>query len=144
MTQYLGVDPFSSSDRSQLDKLPEPLHRFLPECFDREAFLAFRHPPEVFGAIWSNLVAGSCQLFDSLPQERVLTISYEAFCKTPKQHLKTLCQFLGIQAEEAWLTQCASQVKPATTSWLNLPENEQTALNQACQLGLERMKKLFI
>ena len=143
MKQYLGVDPFYSTDRSNLHQLPDSLHQFLPENFNREAFLNFQHPYEVFGEIWSDLLTSSCTLLANLPQENILNLDYDDFVKRPNNNLARLAEFIGFNAENHWIRDCLAMIKPSNTSWKDLPKEDQLALNSVCRRGLQQMENIF-
>lgn len=143
MTKYLGVDPFISDDRTQIEQLPEQLRCFLPECFDAEAFERFRFPLQTLGGLWSQMMALGSETLSTLPPENVLTLSYEAFCQQPEAHLKQVTDFLGVSATAQWLQETAQNVKSSQASWLNLPESDQQELEAACREGMALMESLL-
>lgn len=143
MTEYLGVDPFVSGNRDNIDKLPAHFHAFLPESFDAKAFAEFRFPPSVNGTLWSNMVSQTAQLLSRLPSEQVLTLSYEAFCEEPKHYLEQLLNFLGAGVDKRWLDASIDMVRPSMASWKNIDKQEQMALCQACEPGFAALKDLL-
>lgn len=59
LTQSLKVDPYKSTDRTHIEEVPEELRCFLPEHFNREAFLSYQLPYELWvssGAIKLKMV----------------------------------------------------------------------------------------
>ncbi len=51
-------------------------------------------------------------LRNCLPAASLTAVRYEAFVRQPQQTLGHLCQFLGIEAHDAYLEACAGIVKP--------------------------------
>jgi hypothetical protein len=47
-----------------------------------------------------------------LPVGSLTAVRYEAFVRQPRQTLSDLCQFVGIEAHDAYLEACAGIVKP--------------------------------
>lgn len=143
MTQYLGVDPFESDDRSQIDQLPAALRCFLPESFDREAFMNFRFPFDAMGTLWSQLIALGIGVLDTLPADNVLTLSYERFCEHPKENLKKVIDFMGLNSDPQWLDDAVKDVKINPSSWETLAEPQRKELEAACSEGMQLLDKVL-
>lgn len=143
MTEYLGNDPFVSTDRRNIDKLPVELQRFLPEVFNAKAFSGFRFPPSVNGELWSAMVGNTVRMLEQLPKESVLTISYEAFCHRPEYYLEKLIKFLGAGVDTAWVEESAKMVRPSASSWQSLSDEQQAALTKACAPGFAALQNVL-
>jgi len=53
---------------------------------------------EVCAIQWARSVEKAMQDLNNLPRERVLLIRYEEFVKSPRQYLKAIAQFLGVDS----------------------------------------------
>ena len=136
LAEYLGLDPYRHDDRSKLADVPEELRCFLPETFDREAFLRYRLPLDVMGYTWSEYVRVGFEKMDALPGDRVLTVSYERFCEKPAAQLKKMLEFIGADCTDQWLSDVASGVKIKSGVWRNFSDEQQRLLNKACAPGM--------
>lgn len=135
LTEILGVDPWESSDRSNERDLPDELVPFLPERFDREAFLRYEVPPPLCGYYWSGEVMAGLAELAELPPERVLTVRYEDFGHAPQATIARVFEFLGVDTPAAWIDQVARIVRPARSQWTELSPRDQRALHAACEPG---------
>ncbi len=141
LTEMLGVDPFESPDRTNIERVPPPMRAFLPERFDAEAFRKFRVPLAMCGGLWSQQIANGMRVLGTLPSERVLTLRYEDFFVDPEKQLGKLAAFLGDQfVDEEWAATCAKMVKKPRSSWQNLPDDTARELQAACQPGFDLLR----
>jgi hypothetical protein len=139
LTEILGVDPWESADRRHEMDLPDDLEPFLPERFDREAFLNHETPLPLCGHYWSGeLLAGLAEL-SAVPRERVLTLHYEDFGRAPQATIARLFAFLGVACDAAWIERMAARVRVPRSDWTQLPPHEREALDDACRPGFEAL-----
>ena len=141
MAEIMGIDPFIHSDRTNAHLLPDYLKPFLPENFDRDAFLNFQMPIEELGQLWSNEMAAGCMVLDHIDDANKLTLHYEDFCFDAKSQIKALTDFIGVEASDDWIAQTANLVTPSLSSWLDLPLDERDRLEKACEAGMDLMDK---
>lgn len=95
------------------------------------------------GQLWSDQIKNGLTSLGHLDNERLLTVSYEAFCQTPEAHLKQLIDFIGVDSDTQWITETAKMVKISSSSWLNLPEEQQLILENACESGMALIEKFL-
>jgi putative sulfotransferase len=139
LTEILGVDPWESSERRHEADLPDEFEPFLPEHFDRRAFLAYETPLPLCAHYWSGeLLAGLAELAE-IPRERVLTVRYEDFACSAHATIARLFSFLGVHCDAAWIDSMAARLRPARSDWTKLPASEREALEDACQPGFEAL-----
>jgi hypothetical protein len=142
---YLGVDPLTSDDRSQLERVPADLRHFLPETFDIEHLRALPVSLSTWGASWSQQIVEGLPLFKGMPADRLLTLRYEDLVSDPTRQLDLLAQFLGDEfVDEDWSVRCAATVRTPKSTWCDLPEGEAHALTEACRPGFERLRELGV
>lgn len=139
MSEIMGIDPFISNNRTNAHLLPDYLQSFLPENFDREAFLNFQMPIEELGQLWSNEMAAGCMVLNHVDAANKLTLHYEDICLDAKAQTKKLMDFIGVQSSEQWLNETCQLVKPSVSSWLDLPLAERAKLESACEAGMDLM-----
>lgn len=142
LSQYLGIDPLASPDRSRIGDLPVELLPFLPENFDADAFSAFRIPLAQCGEFWAQQMDAGLKILQALPQDRFLTLRYEDILADPKRELDTFTAFLGEEfVDEDWSTRCAATVRQPKSTWRDLPEEDARALTDVCRSGFERLRE---
>lgn len=140
LSQYLSVEPLTSSDRSKIDQLPAELRPFLPESFDADAFRAFRIPLQHCGEFWSQQIEMGLNALAELRSDRLLTLRYEDFFVDAKGQLDTLAAFLGEEfIDECWSARCAATVRPPRSTWRDLAREDARALTEACRPGFEAL-----
>ena len=141
LEQSLGVDPLTSRDRTQLDRVPETMRPFLPEHFDIEAFRAFRFPLPVCGELWTQQINHGMKVIHALPADRLLALRYEDILTDPKRQLDILAGFVGEEFIDVdWSARSAATVRPPRSTWRDLPEDEACALTEACRPGFEQLR----
>ncbi len=134
LTEMLGVDPFYSADRTNLERVPPPLRAFLPESFDPEVFRNYRIPLAACGQLWSQQIAKGLQVLSRLPPPSVCTVRYEDLLREPAVQIQRIAKFLGEEfVDQAWAESCASMVRKPQSAWQSLNENEAAELAAACQ-----------
>lgn len=136
LTEILGVDPYASADRTGEADLPDELLAFLPERFDRAAFIDYRTPLALCAHYWSGeCVAGIRELEAIDPCDRML-LRYEDILDAPVQTLGRLAEFLGPDRDCAgWVARAAATVRTPRSSWRSLPARVLDELEAACAPG---------
>jgi len=143
LTEILGVDPWESSDRSNEGDLPDELIPFLPEGFDREAFLAYATPLPLCGHYWSGEVLAGLAELARVDADRVLTLRYEDFGTAPHATIARLFDFFEVRCEPAWIDRMAAIVRPARSRWTELAPRELDQLREACAPGFAALTGLY-
>ena len=134
--ELLGVNPFESGDRSNIDRVPPELRVFLPEYFDAEAVDRYRNPLPLCGQFWSNQILAGMKALAPIPKDTLLTLRYENFFTDAEGELSKLTDFVGPEFADAdWLARCAASVKSPRQTWRDLPADTLEELNQACRPG---------
>jgi putative sulfotransferase len=142
LRQYLGVHPIESTDRTKLDSVPGELLPMLPERFETKAFDDFSVPLPLCGEFWTQQVVSGMQALRSLPTDRVLTLRYEDFFIDPKRQLERFTVFLGEKFVDGdWSARCATSVRAPKSTWRDLPEDDISALTEACRPGFEALRQ---
>lgn len=140
----LGYDPYEVADRSNNGELPVELACFLPEHFDAEAFRNYNANPSLYGHFWSAELVRCLPVLAQLPQERVLTLSFEDIIADPERRVRELITFVHpTLVDEAWIQQAASLVHRARSAWRTLPLAEQELLAAVCQPGFEALEAYY-
>lgn len=143
LTEILGVDPWESSDRTHERDVPDELVPFLPERFDREAFLRYEVAPPLCGHYWSGEIMAGLAELAALAPARVLTLRYEDFGHAPHASIARLFEFLGVGAPAAWVDRAAGIVRPARSRWTELSPREQRSLHAACEPGFAALAGVY-
>jgi putative sulfotransferase len=145
IAESLGANPFESSDRTHIDRVPAELRRLLPEHFDREAFRAHQAPLQDCAGFWNYQLEAGLRLLTGLPGDRVLTLRYEDFFVEPQAQLDTLAAFIGPAfVDEDWSARCAATVRTPRSSWRDLPGDTAQELTVACRPGFERLRAVGV
>ena len=143
LTEILGVDPWESSDRAYVDDVPEELMPFLPERFDREAFVRYETPLPLCGHYWSGEILTGLDELSGVAPGRLLTLRYEDFGRAPRPTIARLMEFIGVDANDAWIERLAGIVRPARSRFTELEPGERRALTEACQPGFAALAELY-
>jgi len=145
LSEKLGVDPYEFKDRTNIDRLPLELQKFLPEKFDRLAFLNYQLPLSQYGQLWSQQIIDGLKILKKVSRERVLTIVYEDLLKDPQTELQNLAEFLGKEfVDRTWIEIAAATVRQPRSSWQNLPERDRFELIKACEPGFDALNNFGI
>lgn len=138
--EALGVDPITSNDRTKIGALSKDLQQLLPENFNIDVFRAYDIPIEVFGKRWSQLITTGIRSLLLLPEEQVMTISYEQFLAYPEHHMKQIMTFIDPSLPtDGWISSASTLIQQKAS-----PRVEDSALETACQPGqtiLEVLKR---
>lgn len=143
LTEILGVDPWESRDRAYVDDVPEELLPFLPERFDREAFLRYETPLPLCGHYWSGEIVTGLDELSGVAPGRLLTLRYEDFGRAPRPTIARLMEFIGVDADDAWIERMAGIVRPARSRFSELAPGARRALMDACQPGFAALAELY-
>ncbi|MGF1488167.1 MAG: sulfotransferase [Prochloraceae cyanobacterium] len=145
LKEYLEINPYENRDRSKVDRLPENLKKFLPENFDRLAFIDYEISLEKWGEVWSQQIINGLEKLNQIESNRILTIVYEDLIKEPRYNLEKIMDFLGKDFwNEIWIKKAASIIKKPRSSWQDLPEHKQNLLRESCQPGIDEINKVGI
>ncbi|MGH9044289.1 MAG: hypothetical protein ACRDVP_05550 [Acidimicrobiales bacterium] len=60
--------------------------------------------PEMFGRLWSGMVARAAQATCRIPSDRILHLDYDALVSEPAVSLLRLADFLGLSRSAEWNT----------------------------------------
>lgn len=107
------------------------------DLIDREVLRRAIVPPEVCGEVWSQLVGMAVARLAELPPDRVLAMSYEALTADPRNEMRRLTEFIGVEPDPGWLETAAAIVRTAPSSWAALPEPQRQRLVNACAPGMD-------
>jgi Sulfotransferase domain len=141
--EFLGRDPFETDDRREEEDLTEELAALLPERFSNAAFHAFELPPVLCGHYWSGEIIMGLQALQSIPAERLMTISYEGLLADPEGSIRRIGGFIEPHGtEETWVKAASGRVGKGRSSWRDLPESERRELDEACRPGFEALASL--
>jgi hypothetical protein len=152
LMEALGVDPTTSNDRTKIDALSKDLRRLLPETFDIDVYRAYNMPIEVFGKMWSQLIITGVRSLLALPEEQVMTLSYEQILAEPERHMQRIMTFIDpslptdewISSASRLIRQPASPIVEDSTLEEDSALKEDSALETACGPGqaiLDVLKK---
>lgn len=145
LKELLGVQPFYDSDRSNIDRVPQPLRAFLPENFDGEGFRNYRIPANACGALWSQLIANGLEVLRGLDEDRLVTVRYEDLLSDPRSTLSALAVFLGPEyQDDQWVDACIGMVGHPSSDWRALPADTAATLDAACQPGFALLREVGI
>ncbi|MGH3309064.1 MAG: sulfotransferase [Streptomyces sp.] len=138
---YCGVDAPSELTPDHLKQLPDDLAPLLSTQFDPALVLDREMPVTGFGTLWSEIIAEGVGLLSAVPAERRTTLSYEQLLDAPRRELARLADHLGVPPLEEWLEEGSTLLdgKGRRGSALRLPEDELTALREACAPGVRAL-----
>lgn len=143
LTEILGVDPYESADRSNEGDLPDELLPFLPERFDRAAFVRFETPLPLCGHYWSGECAAGLRELAEIPASQRLVLRYEDFLGSPEPTLRRLGEFLDCPSDD-WVRRGSALVRPPRSRWQHLPAPILRELESACRPGFEALAPLYV
>lgn len=145
MIENLGVDPFESEDRSNIEDLSDELRHLLPECFNASVFRNYTPPLSEYGRHWSVEIIKGLQILEAMPAQCVLTTRYEDILQEPEAVMNRLIAFIDPAfADTDWLKDVVQMVKPPRTSWQSLPPGKQEDLYETCLPGFAALKAFHI
>ena len=143
ITEILGYDPYETDARHNIDKLPAELACFLPENFDRDAFLAAEPPLQMMGQLWTDQIITGISNLQKLSSERVLTVSYENLCDAPQSQLGEIIDFIGAEKDLDWISKVTKSVTRSPNSWQTLADDRKKPLEEACAPGMELVAEIL-
>ena len=142
LTEILGVDPYESKDRRWIDDVPDDLVPFLPEHFDRAAFLGHDTPPPLCGHYWSGEMRAGIEHLAGLGPDRLLTLRYETLLAEPVETLRRFFAFVTGGVADGLVTQMAAMIRKPRSSVADLDERTRIELDRACAPGMAALEKL--
>lgn len=102
--------------------------------------LESRPDPAAFGRYWSDQIERGADALETLPPERLLTVSFESLIDDPAETLRTLARFFDLPARDGWEGAAARLVRGRPPSRLgDLGEDDRAALLGACEPGRTRL-----
>lgn len=136
LLEFLGVDPWESDDRSEIDDLTDDLAALLPENFTAEAFADYDISPSLCGHYWSGEIKRGLAVLREVPAERRMTLRYEDLLLRPRASLERLDAALGLgPVDRAWIDKSLRRIDRGRSSWQALAKAEQRELQDACAPG---------
>lgn len=141
LTQYLGVNPFMSTDRSRLEEVPEEYLNLLPENLTKQVLDDWPIPIDLLGNAWSADMAKGFEVFKAFPESRILHVDYDRFCADPESQLRTISEFCGVECADSWLEEVVAPVKVSKGRWQQLPEGKRVLLEESCAPGNALIQK---
>ena len=98
-------------------------------------------PIEIFGRLWTNMLLEGIHHLSQLPRERVITITYEQVLNQTESVLTQLMNFIDPSLlDEQWLRTVATRIRPQSFTWKQLPAQERSSLEEACEPGLAALE----
>jgi hypothetical protein len=144
LTELLMVDPFTSSDRSALEDVPEELYPFLPEHFNAEEFRQYYKSPALYANYWSGELTNNLPMLAQLPSDRVFTLRFEAFFDGPVATIRQFISFVGPElTDDTWIQRMANVVHLTHSHWRELSPRELKHLEDACAPGNRALSSVF-
>ena len=109
---YLVKDPQLLRKLREVVQLPMRFIHVTRNPFDNIATLARRRewPLEQAARFYFDLAGSNEKILATLPPEEVFSLRHEDFVMNPREHLGQLLHFLGVQANEKYLADCAAIV----------------------------------
>jgi len=136
LLEFLGVDPWESDDRSEIDDLTDDLAAVLPENFTAASFADYDISPSLCGHYWSGEIMRGLSVLQEVPAERRLTLRYEDLLLRPRASLELLSGALGLgPVDRAWIEGAVHRIGRGRSSWQTLPPGEKRELQDACAPG---------
>jgi len=141
LMEVLGVDPYTSPDRTWAQDLSDDLYALLPENFSKTSFENYEVHPSLCGHYWSGEIIAGLKEIEKIPREQVCTLRYEDFLSKPEPTLRAFIEFVAPQdANEDWLVRAKAKIGRGRSAWMDLPPREQTLLDAACRPGFDALR----
>lgn len=142
MIEILGVDPYLSNDREFADDLPDELVDFLPENFDPEVFRKYNATQaSLFGHYWSGELLQGLETLQKIPEEQLLTVSYETLLASPESTFYRIIEFLAPElVDHDQIREVCRLVGRPRSNWESLPERERELLVRSCEPGFAALQ----
>jgi Sulfotransferase family len=135
----LGMSPYVGDDEPPA-QVPDDLRPLMPETFDHDAFERFDVPVAETGRFWSDMITPALDVLASLPDERVLQLSYEDFVAEPRHALSRLARFADLpHMDPGWLDCAVRLVKQRPLRWPGLPQEQIRELTRVCEPAMRRL-----
>ena len=143
LLELLGVDPWESDDRTEVDDLEDDLAALLPETFTAEAFEAYDISPALCGHYWSGEIRRGVEVLRALPSDRVVTMRYEDLITDSRASLMRLGETLGLgDVDMDWVEAGVAEVGRGRSAWQELEPRDQRELDDACAPGFAALAEL--
>lgn len=139
MTEFLGVDPYESADRSLEADLPDELVPYLPERFDADFFRNDITAPPLCGHYWAGEIRSGLEELRGLDAEQLLTVRYEDLLHAPAPTLDRFFRFVMRGEPGVDIGAMAAMIRRPNADWRALPPDEAAALEHACRPGFEAL-----
>ncbi|MEM7157472.1 MAG: sulfotransferase [Myxococcota bacterium] len=143
LLELLGVDPWESDDRSEVDDLEDDLAALLPETFTAEAFHAYDISPTLCGHYWSGEIRRGVAVLKALPPQRVMTLRYEDLITDSRACMTQLGGVLDVGAvEDSWIEAGLAEIGQGRSQWQQLDPRDQRELDDACAPGFAALAEI--
>lgn len=108
----LTESPELLSQLRQTVRVPLRIIHIVRNPYDNIATIARRNPCslEHAAAAFFKRAATNQRVIETNPPEEIITLRHEDFIAQPQQHLQKLVQFIGLTADENYLTACEKMV----------------------------------
>jgi Sulfotransferase family len=109
-TMHLGRTPESLGRLRELVQVPLRMVHLVRNPFDNISTMARRSGKSLEQTIDRYFVATdvNARLIETCGSSEIFTLRHEDLIGQPKEHLKQLIEFMGLQADDRYLTDCAS------------------------------------
>jgi hypothetical protein len=108
--------------------------------FDLRGVLERPVPVERFGELWSGMIGEGLRHLAEVPEERLVSLSYEELLADPAGQLKRLAEHFGVEARQEWLSAGASLLDGGRRGAARaLPAEERGRLAEACAPGMRAL-----
>jgi hypothetical protein len=135
--QY-GIDPSKAFLESSGKLADEWLQKIFFKLFDIKKIGLENLNLSDYGKFWSDLICIADKVFKDLPANKVLNIKFEDVQNKPQQKLEELIRFIDDSLyDDNWLAEASAMLRPTRSKFTELPEEERSALAEACEPGLK-------
>ena len=95
---------------------------------------------EVCGLQWQRCVNSAAEAFETMPESKVLDVSYEKFVVSPVEEMRRVVEFLGLEKDESLIQEIGRGISPASVgNWRNdLAEDDVLRLKALIGATLDR------
>lgn len=95
---------------------------------------------EVCGLQWQRCVNSAAEAFETMPESKVLDVSYEKFVVSPVEEMRRVVEFLGLEKDEPLIQEIGRGISPASVgNWRNdLAEDDVLRLKALIGATLDR------
>lgn len=130
-----------AGEGTEEQRLAAELGRLLADDgFDLRGVLERPVPVERFGELWSGMIAEGLRHLAEVPDERLVSLSYEDLLADPEGQLKRLAGHFGVVAAPEWLAAGAATLDGGRRGAARaLPAEERDRLETACAPGMRAL-----